>query len=235
VGEDAELSARLPNCCPRGLSEQTPCDIKFHHNRERKTGPCFPLHIVRCAVHKKAFTLYPPGHVPYGRQALVAFVAPDGCFVRLENDDVLSAFEETAFDAAIDAANDRAWVKECHEDYEQGRFNTQLRKIVRAIQVLGLVPAQKPQQEALTEILNIPNQVHHDSAVVIQQSPSYQQAGQAIGRILKMLSPVRAYEQLAISGHLAGLWPPLHWWRAEIGEYGRLIAADNHAKSALPP
>ena len=43
------------------------------HYRARRTGPCFPLAVVGCSRHPLGrYTLYPPGHSPYGRQAVVS-------------------------------------------------------------------------------------------------------------------------------------------------------------------
>lgn len=46
------------------------CDLAKHHLRDRKTGPGFALRVLYCATHGRHFTVYPPGYVPYGRQAM---------------------------------------------------------------------------------------------------------------------------------------------------------------------
>ena len=43
--------------------------LVVHHLRERKTGPQIPVTVVQCRTHRRAFTIYPLGHVPYGRLA----------------------------------------------------------------------------------------------------------------------------------------------------------------------
>lgn len=53
--------------CPQSKATER-CRLSKHHERERKTGPCFPLWVMRCATHRVHFTLYPSGHVPYGRE-----------------------------------------------------------------------------------------------------------------------------------------------------------------------
>ncbi len=53
------------------------CRIGVHHLRDRKTGPAFPITVLHCYTHGRAFTLYPLGHFPYGRVAL-APVGVDG-------------------------------------------------------------------------------------------------------------------------------------------------------------
>ena len=102
----------LPARGPCGELDKRPCRLWFDHRRERKTGPEFPLTVLRCGAHDRcAFTLYPPGHVPYGRQR-IAPVAPDGGAVRSEGDDALEVFCSTAFCAALDAAAGRPWPRD---------------------------------------------------------------------------------------------------------------------------
>jgi len=48
----------------------------LHSYRERKTGPCFSLIVLRCKTHQCFFTLYPLGYLPYMRQPLTQ----DGLF-----------------------------------------------------------------------------------------------------------------------------------------------------------
>ena len=70
----------LPTVGPCRDWDERACHIYFDHDRDRKTGPDFPLRVARCVTHKKGFTIYPPGYAPYGRQRL-APVAPDGSLV----------------------------------------------------------------------------------------------------------------------------------------------------------
>ena len=51
--------------CPRG-EEGESCQITLQGFRARKTGPEIPLQKATCATHG-GFTIYPLGHVPYGR------------------------------------------------------------------------------------------------------------------------------------------------------------------------
>lgn len=52
--------------CPFGEG----CRVRSHAKRERKTGPEIALAVCWCEVHERHFTVYPPGHVPYGRRRL---------------------------------------------------------------------------------------------------------------------------------------------------------------------
>ena len=73
--EDGTLHAVLPSRCVYARGEQT-CVMFVDHYRKRKTGPCYPIAVVGCRVHgRRRYTLYPAGHYPYGRVAVVAYSA----------------------------------------------------------------------------------------------------------------------------------------------------------------
>ena len=57
--------------CP-GAKGSVPCRMRKDGFRGRKTGPRIPLRILRCRSHGRYLTVYPIGHVPYGRQPVVA-------------------------------------------------------------------------------------------------------------------------------------------------------------------
>lgn len=62
--------------CPWAEAPE-PCRIVQHGFRERKTGPEFPIQVLHCGTHTRYFTVYPVGHVPYGRVRM-APVDPGG-------------------------------------------------------------------------------------------------------------------------------------------------------------
>ena len=66
----------MPTTCPTSDGGEA-CRVTVDYHRERKTGPCVPVAVLKCATHGNGFTLYPCGHVPYGREA-VAPVGLDG-------------------------------------------------------------------------------------------------------------------------------------------------------------
>ena len=62
----------LPDRCLSSLAGAAgPCQVGGAGWRARSTGPRHPLRVVRCRVHEIAFTLYPVGHVPYGREPVL--------------------------------------------------------------------------------------------------------------------------------------------------------------------
>src|SRR3712207_4169119 len=69
--------AVMPQSCVHASTGDPACVLTVHHLRERKTGPQIPVTVMQCHTHGRAFTLYPLGHVPYGRLP-VAPVGLDG-------------------------------------------------------------------------------------------------------------------------------------------------------------
>ena len=66
------LRVVLPERCVFAKAGQR-CSVFIDHHRDRKTGPGFPLAVVGCSRPPQGrHTLYPSGHIPYGRQAAVA-------------------------------------------------------------------------------------------------------------------------------------------------------------------
>jgi hypothetical protein len=176
------------------------------HDRERKTGPCFPIRVMRCLAHKRGFTLYPPGHVPYGRKRL-APVAHDG---RLEEAGCEGAerFRTTYFEAALDARAGKAWPQQGFEGSRQERFPSQMRQLRRAAQLLGAAPGLPgKRREGISAILSVPGQSLHDAARLAGRG-GCRRLGQAVCRILEALPWTAAlFERLAECGFCAGCWP----------------------------
>ncbi len=127
---DGRLIARRPSVGPCAGREGQPCRLSLDHERPRKTGPCFALSVFRCRTHGIGFTVYPPGHVPYGRVAL-APVAPDG-HVLITAHSGTGRFDNTFFAAALDAADYQAWPHAAEDGYRLPRFPILLRWLVRA-------------------------------------------------------------------------------------------------------
>ena len=62
----------MPDRCLVGLSgSEGECQMGGAGWRDRVTGPQYPLRKVRCRTHGRSFTLYPVGHVPYGREPVI--------------------------------------------------------------------------------------------------------------------------------------------------------------------
>ncbi|MBI2565619.1 MAG: hypothetical protein HYV63_01125 [Candidatus Schekmanbacteria bacterium] len=101
----------LPPVCAAHGADAHDCRIAVHHLRPRVAGPGFPLVVAQCRTHRLTFTLYPPGHVPYGRSAVVP-IAVDG--KRIQRQPAARSAEGlrgTIFDAALDGAAGRQWAR----------------------------------------------------------------------------------------------------------------------------
>ena len=128
----------LPQLGPCHQWDEQTCNLKVDHFRRRKQGPCFCLCVMRCGIHKKGFTIYPPGWFPYGRKPLVR-VAPDGTPISGENGG--ERFRGTYFEAALDAAAKHAWPAEGIDGHRQQRFTTQVRQLHQSALLLGIAPS----------------------------------------------------------------------------------------------
>lgn len=104
--ERGRMATELPSACP--WSERAgSCRVVRDHERRRKTGPRFPLTVARCAEHGVAFTLYPPGHVPYARVAIAPLDAAGRPIRSAENEG--RPLNETLWEAIADLAQGVRW------------------------------------------------------------------------------------------------------------------------------
>lgn len=209
---DGVLEPRLPARGPCGELDGGPCRLWIDHRRERKTGPEFPLTVLRCGGHDRyAFTLYPPGHVPYGRQR-IAPVAADGGVVRGEGEGGggVDAFGSTPFAAALDAANGRTWSRDERGPWwsVQGRW---LARLMRWVGVAIDIHVELRAQLAAT--LGVAQLLLFDQSRRIAAVPGYRSRGQAVVAVLAALRrDASVYDRLAVAGHEAGLWgQPVRW------------------------
>ena len=129
----------MPDRCLLSLSGfEGACRIGGAGWRDRTTGPRHRLRKVRCKTHQKAFTLYPVGHVPYGREAMLCQVEGAG------SDETRTSL----VGAAIAVCRDEHWPDELIFD-EQGPIRrTQRRRIARVSRLVGF-----DQQEVDSRVL----------------------------------------------------------------------------------
>lgn len=214
------MVCEIPDICPLGveLGQQHTCVVSFNYRRERKTGPCIPLVVVQCTTHNVCFTIYPPGHVPYGREPLID-IALDGFQIdaKLEKDAIPNSFEGSLFEASLKASQGLFYPKEGPYELPMICYDTQLNQIKKSAMLLGIAEAdQVSNNEHIAEILNISRQFQIGLSSHIHRAAwNSKKAGQSIRELLENLPRDCLFERLASCGFVCGIWPPLYIWNAE--------------------
>ncbi len=232
-----KMVPEFPDTCPLGIKDGRPCRLFLDHRRSRKTGPCFPLSVMRCRTHEIALTLYPPGHTPWGREKW-APVAPDGAALSCE--DGALRFQDTYFEAALVAAEGIVWPreKEFAEDFHKPSFITQQCRVDRALRLLGL-KGDPGWREAFAQTLCIPGQRLHEAAQALIKWPSDLSApGRAVRDVLSEIPRLLGdlFERLGACGAAVGLWPVLHVWRPSLRQLQpRVFSHGRTAAERVPP
>jgi hypothetical protein len=204
VAQSGVLSPKvLPTRCP---CDEVGCHVTAHSLRQRKTGPAFPLTVIRCVTHGRAYTLYPPGQVPYGRVA-IAPVDPSGRLVTSEEGE--PSLSGTLYESVEDAAHDDRWPESGGEAH--GTRRTQGRRLHRVAVLLGLL-ADPRQQERMAHALDVPQLSLREAATAYDAARSWRLRGEALLGVLSAVLASRRHGGLLEAGHEAGLWGlPRRW------------------------
>ena len=112
--------------------------------------------VAYCGAHRRAFTVYPPGHVPYGRQA-VAPADSRGQVLRQGGGEAAHGrpmWEKTIFVAAVEASAGQQW-SDSSLGQDQWRRRTQGRWLELGARLLGLTEVTERVQERLSEQLGL--------------------------------------------------------------------------------
>lgn len=177
----------------------------MHDWRVRKTGPCIALAVARCRTHAVAFTLYPPGYVPYGRVRVMpvdlagrAVWTPSGS----------RSWAGTLWEAASDAADAKRWPKEGTEPTSR---RTQGRRLEQASTLLGLsLWLDASMRERLGAALDVPTlTLVKVCKTSLHAGGSWTERG---AMIVAVLERVREPRRLLAAGHVVGLWGPASRW-----------------------
>jgi len=201
-GADGRLVPEIPGEGPCRDPGDGPCRLVTDHWRERTTGPGFPLLVMRCLTHRRGFTLYPHGHVPYGREA-IAPVAPDGA----SSGTGPGRFVGTVFEAAVDASRGRPWPRE-RRDGGHAWWPTMWHRLAQAEVWLGVSPElgeklrERRAADLEADLLPLT-----EGARGIEAAPGYRSRGRAVVKVLGELPADRSLlYRLLRAGHAAGLF-----------------------------
>jgi len=205
----------MPCSCIFHVAGGETCQLGVDHWRDRKTGPCFPLAVADCAVHGHAFTLYPPGHVPYGRKA----VAPTGLDGEPLAGEVGASrdWRGTLFEAAVDAAAGEPWDRS-RPGGSDWWWSTQGRLLSHCLDLVGAGSEQELElRHRIAQILAADTLVLLEGVQAIVRDPGYRSRGRAVMAVLAALTARCALRRVLAAGHQAGLWgPPLLWRRGAL-------------------
>jgi len=238
VARDGKIEPVIPLRGPC-WTRATPCEIKLHDRRKRKTGPPWGwIAVARCATHSFTFTLYPPGQVPYGRSAWVD-LAPDGSELGLDpSEDEPEAAPE--FTAAADAAAGTRWPRDSAPEPPGAVRSTQRRRVARAATLLGLAPDAPVGRETVAAVSGLAAGELVEVADCLAASSDLTVWGREVTALLAALarrSGRALMDRIAVLGHLSGWWGrPFRWAppRGQLLELGRSFWTDKQPGTACP-
>ncbi len=221
------VPAVMPPSCVHASKGDPACVLVVHHLRERKAGPQIPVTVVQCRTHRRAFTLYPLGHVPYGRLA-VAPVTLDGQVLFSRESELAAgdrrspAWRATQLGAAFAAIDDptvkltdrRWWATETPE------------RLAQSAALLGVHPGLPvPDADAIAFRLEVPRLVLRQAADDYVQARGRAARGQVLIGVLDQLgADACLLDRILAAGVCAGCWGPgTRWDRASRGARGRVF------------
>ena len=179
---------------------------------------------MRCRSHSIYFTLYPYGHVPYGREPLVGNISACGKSILDETSADLgltrhpSSAQGTIFEAALDASNKKTWPKEGAQGSLEPRLPTMQQKLDRGSRLLGLHETLSSKQwESTSQILELAGQVVIDYRNELKGGSTPSKMGEAIHLLLQMVpQSILLYERFTEVGAIVGLWPTPHFYNSKV-------------------
>ena len=209
VDASGELRAVLPARCVYASPTDT-CSLYVDHRRHRKTGPRYPVAVVGCTEHPVGrHTLYPPGHVPYGREAVVSCSASGALLRSGEPGD--RRWEATLFAAAVDAAGGARWPSDSPAG-DSRRRRTQGRRLELAGRLMGVHPElDEGTRERVATRLAVGTMTLRSGAQ--RWTRSWTQRGAAVLAVLVALAlDGSLLDRLLAAGVMVGLWMGVQRW-----------------------
>lgn len=197
VGPTGVLSATVPERCPLG-EDGSACLVTRHDQRARKSGPEHAIVVCRCRTHRVYFTVYPPGHVPYGR---VAVVAADAEGRTIAGD----ALDDTLFGAAVEASSETS-------SGRRSQRRTLVRRLELCAALLAITASADAVRAAVAGALWIPQLRVREAARQYALGHRLCERARVVLSLLAQVSQHRLRTGVLITGHIAGLWGrPSRW------------------------
>jgi hypothetical protein len=221
------VPAVMPPSCVHASKGDPACVLVVHHLRERKAGPQVPVTVMQCRTHRRAFTLYPLGHIPYGRVAVAPVTLDGQVLFATESEPTAGdrrspAWRATQLGAAF-AAIDVPTVKLTDRRW----WTTQTpERLAHSAALLGIHPAlQAPQADAIAFRLEIPRLVLREAADAYAAARGRAARGRVLIGVLDQLgADVCLLDRMLAAGACAGCWGTVtRWDRASRGARGRVF------------
>ena len=218
------------------------CQIKIPYYRIRKTGiPWGSVAVAACKAHGgPAFTLYPPGCVPYGREPW-AELGPDGSALEQGEGEEACPSSSGYFDAAKDAAEEKRWPVDSAPTPPDAVRTTQRRRMARAGVILGLEADLPPKAEAVADVTHLPAGDLLGSLNRLARARDLVSRGREIWSVFAEVTGLAGrtlMDRLAVLGHLAGLWGHPYRYRpgsSTLRELGRPFWRESVPRTATSP
>jgi hypothetical protein len=221
------LVPECPTVCAwaDGVSQ---CRVRLKIVRSRKTGPRHDLWVFYCPVHGVYFTVYPPGYLPFARQAVVA-VMPDGSApdddADAKSDAVPPLMEGTLPGVAWDARDEKTWRVACQRP--DCWRTTLVRHLDRATHLVGVAADVGPDKQlTCAETLAVDLLRLREGQAMIGNEPGVIGRGRAVVHVLEEVLRVgrNLLDRLVAAAHLGGLCGRPFRWVARVERLVPLVA-----------
>jgi len=226
-GEARLVPAVMPPSCVHASPGDPACVLVAHHRRERKAGPQVPVTVMQCRTHRRAFTLYPLGHVPYGRLAVAPVTLDGQVLFATEGEATVGerrapAWRTTQLGAAF-AALDAPPVKLTDRRW----WATQTpERLAHSASLLGVHPGLPVRDaDAIAFRLELPRLVLRDAADAYAHARGQAGRGRVLVGVLDQLGQDACLlDRMLAAGAYAGCWGTVtRWDRASHGARGQLF------------
>ena len=221
------VPAVMPPSCVYASTGDAACVLLVHHRRERKAGPKVPVTVVRCRTHRRACTLYPLGHVPYGRLAVVPVALDGQVLFSTESEPTTGdrrppAWRATQLGAAFAALDDptvkltdrRWWATQPPE------------RLAHSATLLGVHPRLPvPDADAIAFRLELPRLVLRQAADDYAHARGRAARGRVLVGVLDQLGgDACLLDRILAAGVCAGCWGTVtRWDRTSRGARGQVF------------